>query len=185
MGLSSFELRSARPCSCPRSHATLEATAKGGHRKERRLLPDRKHLSVTHEGGTRFRILVRGHELVVDQPVAAGGKDTAPTPTELFVASIAACAAFYGRTFLARRGLPDRVDVAAGWEVASKPDRVGRVSLVVTAPGVPPNRMVALERVIEHCLVHETLKSGCEVRVDVQAGLREDSSVAAMGLPRV
>ena len=139
-------------------------------------MSDRKDLSVTHEGGTRFRIRVRGHELVVDQPIAAGGEDAAPTPTELFVASIAGCAAFYGRTFLARRGLPDGVDVAAGWEVASRPDRVERVSLVVTAPGVPPNRMDAFRRVIEHCLVHQTLKSGCEVRVDVHTGLQEESS---------
>jgi putative redox protein len=108
--------------------------------------------------------------------VTAGGEDSAPTPTELFVASIAGCAAFYGRTFLARRGLPDRVDVAAGWEVAPKPDRVERVSLVVTAPGVPPDRMEAFQRVIGHCLVHQTLKSGCDVRVEVHAGSQEQSS---------
>ena len=142
-------------------------------------MPGRDHqdLSVTHEGGTRFRIHVRGHELVVDQPVAAGGDDAAPTPTELFVAAIASCAAFYGRTFLARRALPDQVDVAAVWEVAPRPDRVDKVSLVVTAPGVPPSRMDAFHRVLEGCLVHQTLRMGCDIRFTVQAGFPEDASV--------
>lgn len=40
---------------------------------------------VAHHGGDRFRASIRGHEVLVDQPVAAGGEDTAPTPTELFV----------------------------------------------------------------------------------------------------
>jgi uncharacterized OsmC-like protein len=138
---------------------------------------DRRGLSVIHEGGTRFRVHVRGHDLLVDQPESGGGEDLAPTPTELFVASIAGCAAFYGRTYLARRGLPDRVDVTARWEVTPKPDRVGSVSLEVTAPGVPPDRVDAFHRVLEHCLVHQTLRSGCDVRVALRSVLREEASV--------
>ena len=37
-------------------------------------------IAVSHLGGDRFRIHVRGHRVDVDQPVAAGGEDTAPTP---------------------------------------------------------------------------------------------------------
>jgi putative redox protein len=125
-------------------------------------------LTVTHEGGSRFRIRVREHELVVDQPVPAGGMDVGPTPTELFVGSIASCAAFYGRTYLARHGLPDQVDVTARWQVVPKPNRVGSVSLEVVAPGVPPDRRDTFHRVLESCLVHQTLRVGCDVRVDVQ-----------------
>ena len=127
-------------------------------------------LSVTHDRGTRFRIGIRGHELIVDQPEEVGGKDTAPTPTELFVASIAGCAAFYGRTYLARRGLPDRVDVAARWQLAAKPDRVEMVALRVDAPGLPPDRLDVFRRVLEGCLVHKTLEQGCGVQIEVQEG---------------
>jgi uncharacterized OsmC-like protein len=36
-------------------------------------------------------VTVRGHEIRSDQPVGDGGDDSAPTPTELLVASLAGC----------------------------------------------------------------------------------------------
>jgi len=50
-------------------------------------------------------VRIRGHGLTVDQPWEVGGHDTGPSPTELFVASLAACLAYYGGRFLARHGL--------------------------------------------------------------------------------
>ncbi|MDX3458608.1 hypothetical protein PV396_42935 [Streptomyces sp. ME02-8801-2C] len=52
-------------------------------------------LDVIHVDGDAFAVEVRGHRLLVDQPADAGGTDTAPTPTELFAASLATCVAFY------------------------------------------------------------------------------------------
>ena len=45
-----------------------------------------ERLDVRHLDGDRFAIDVRGHTITVDQPVDAGGEDTARTLTELFVA---------------------------------------------------------------------------------------------------
>src|SRR5439155_5370170 len=64
------------------------------------------HLDVWHATGDRFLIDVRGHDLLVDQPIDAGGGDVGPTPTELFVASLAACIGFYAGRFLRRHELP-------------------------------------------------------------------------------
>lgn len=52
------------------------------------------NLSVAHQAGDRFELQVRGHRLLCDQPPGRGGTDQGPTPTELFVASLAACVAF-------------------------------------------------------------------------------------------
>ena len=52
-------------------------------------------VTVTHDVGDRFDIAIRGHVVHVDQPESDGGSDTGPTPTELFVASLASCVAFY------------------------------------------------------------------------------------------
>jgi uncharacterized OsmC-like protein len=52
------------------------------------------NLSVTHQTADRFELQVRGHRLLCDQPLADGGDDQGPTPTELFVGSLAACVAF-------------------------------------------------------------------------------------------
>jgi putative redox protein len=40
--------------------------------------------------------------VLTDQPVAGGGQDTAVTPTELLIASLASCVAFYAGRFLLR-----------------------------------------------------------------------------------
>jgi putative redox protein len=129
---------------------------------------DHRQLKVTHEGGTRFEIGVRSHRFHVDQPAGGGGEDSAPTPTELFVASVAGCAAFYGRTYLERRGLPDRVDIQARWTIAPRPDRVAEITLVVDAPGLPADRTEVFERVLHTCLVHNSLTHGCDVSIELE-----------------
>lgn len=70
---------------------------------------------VVHRENDAFAVLVRDHVIHVDQPYGAGGMDIGPTPVELFVASLAARAAYYARRFLARRGLP-----ATGLEVTAR-----------------------------------------------------------------
>src|SRR5690606_40807050 len=47
-------------------------------------------ITVTHVSGDKFRVGVREHELYVDQ-VQRDAEEAGPTPTELFVASLAAC----------------------------------------------------------------------------------------------
>jgi uncharacterized OsmC-like protein len=124
-------------------------------------------LTVTHLEQDRFRIDVRGHSLTVDQPADAGGQDTAPTPTELLVGSLAGCVAYYARRYLARHGLPtDGLTVAASYTMASRPARVSAVRLELTvAHGVPADRRDALLAVASHCTVHKTLITAPEVTI--------------------
>jgi len=52
-----------------------------------------KTLSVdaTWEGGYRCTVKAREHVMIVDEPVHAGGGDTGPQPTEVYLASVASC----------------------------------------------------------------------------------------------
>ena len=116
-------------------------------------------ITATHIAGDRLRIEIRGHELFADQPVEDGGDDTAPTPTERFVSSLAACVAFYAERFLRRHSLPTgglTVTCDYGW--AENPHRVGAIEVKVAAPEIPPARRAAFQRVIERCTVHNTLE---------------------------
>ena len=124
-------------------------------------------LAVTHLGGDRFEIAVRGHTITVDQPTADGGADTAPTPTELFIASLASCVAFYARRFLARHDLPtDGLAVDATYSISPRPARVGEIDLVLRVPdGVPADRRDALLAVASHCTVHNSLEAAPEVTI--------------------
>lgn len=127
-------------------------------------------IAVTYAGGDRLRIGVRGHELGADQPVEDGGEDTAPTPTELFLASLTACVAFYAERFLRRHQLSTQgLKVICGYGWAAKPNRVGEIDLTIEAPGITAAKREAFFRVVEHCTVHNTLEHPPEVRIRVAA----------------
>jgi len=126
-------------------------------------------IRVDHIENDRFLIGIRGHVVVVDQPVEDGGEDTAPTPTELFVSSLAACVAFYARRYLDRHGLPTRgLGVDVDYEMATRPTRVGRITVRFRLPdGVPDEKLAALVAVASHCTVHNTLDNPPAFRIDL------------------
>jgi putative redox protein len=133
------------------------------------MVPNTATISVRHMGGDRLQIETRGHELHSDQPVEDGGDDSAPTPTELFVASLAACVAFYAERFLRRHGLAtDELVVTSSYAWAANPHRIGEIDLSVEAPTLTAERLEAFSRVIEHCTVHNTLRRPPHVRIRVQ-----------------
>jgi putative redox protein len=140
--------------------AALSAGAGNGQRLEARFV-----------AGEAYEVTVRGHRLVVDQPADAGGQDSAPTPTELFVASLASCVAFYAGRFLTRHGYSrDGLAVSAGYEMAGdRPARVSSIRLMVRVPAaLPPQRWAALRAVVSHCTVHNSLASPPSVTIDLQ-----------------
>jgi len=124
-------------------------------------------LRVEHRGGDKFDINIRGHLVRVDQPVKDGGQDTAPTPTELFIASLASCVAFYARRYLSRHDLPtEGLAVEATFAMGAKPARVAGIGMCLIVPeGVPVERLDALLAVATHCTVHNTLTSEPEVTI--------------------
>lgn len=128
-------------------------------------------MRVEHEGEDRYRIRIRGHELIVDQTKDDGGGDAGPTPTELFVAGLASCVAFYVGRFLRRHGLPtEGLAVDCGFAFAEdRPARVGRVEVAVRLPeGFPEERRAALRAVVEHCTVHNSLRQPPEVAIELE-----------------
>ncbi|MEU6772288.1 OsmC family protein [Streptomyces sp. NPDC046759] len=125
-------------------------------------------LDVTHSGGDTYAVEVRGHRIRVDQPLEAGGTDTAPTPTELFAASLAACVAFYAGRYLHRHALPrSGLRVRAEFVMATDhPARVAAVRVVVVPPPeLPERRRAALLSVASHCAVQHTLEQPPEVDI--------------------
>ena len=132
---------------------------------------DAQGMDVRFVAGEAYEVTVRGHRLVVDQPADAGGQDSAPTPTELFVASLATCVAFYAGRYLTRHGYSrDGLAVSVGYDMASdRPARVSGVRLTVRVPaGLPPERWAALRAVVSHCTVHNSLASPPSVTIDLQ-----------------
>jgi len=127
-------------------------------------------MDVRFVAGEAYEVAVRGHRVVVDQPADAGGDDSAPTPTELFVASLATCVAFYAGRYLSRHGFSrDGLGVSAGFDMAAdKPARVAQIRLTVRVPAdVPAERWPALAAVASHCTVHNSLTTPPDVSIEL------------------
>jgi uncharacterized OsmC-like protein len=126
-------------------------------------------IRVTHLVADALQIDVRGHRVLVDQP-SKDQDEAGPTPVELFVASLAACAAFYAERFLRSHGLPYQgLQVECEWKMrAGEPARVGRVEMHVMPPVfVPPELREPLLAAIDRCTVHNSLREPPAVSVDV------------------
>ncbi|HLP72434.1 MAG TPA: OsmC family protein [Bacteroidales bacterium] len=60
-------------------------------------------MEITFDGGKIVTAHIRGFEVKTDQPVSNGGTETAPSPFELYLASLGTCAAIYVKSFCDNR----------------------------------------------------------------------------------
>ncbi len=126
---------------------------------------------VRHDQGDRFTISVRGHHLTIDQPVEDGGDDMGPTPSELFVASLAGCVGFFAERFLVRHDIgTEGLEVHATYEYAKDaPSRVASIDVQLVIPDAfPESKIPTLMRVVDRCTVHNSLRRPPQVRISTQ-----------------
>ena len=62
-------------------------------------------MEITFDGGKIITAHTSGHIIKTDQPTNAGGENSAPTPFELFMASIGTCAGIFIKSFCDHRGI--------------------------------------------------------------------------------
>jgi uncharacterized OsmC-like protein len=106
----------------------------------------RDALFVTPGRGGGFRATIRGHLLELAEP--GPGHLLAPTPDDLWIASIASDLAWSARQFLRSRGLRDDVAVSARWRRLDNPPSVAEISMTVTVPETAEALSAALEDIL-------------------------------------
>ncbi len=124
-----------------------------------------REIVVTSRQQDAYTVQIGPHQLVLDQPAAAGGTDLGPTPTDVFVAGLAGCVAYYGGKYLRENGLPDDLSVRCRYRWALNPNRVSRIELAVEAPGLTDDHHEAFSEAVGHCSVHNTLRQEPDVTV--------------------
>ena len=124
---------------------------------------------VKQVDGVRFSIQSRSHTVLCDQPAENGGQDSGMTPPEFLLASLGSCAAFYAVQYLKARKLAlGGVEVSVTAEKLKQPARLGNFRVQVTCP-VPltADQEAGLMRSVESCLIHNTLLSPPEMRIEL------------------
>ncbi len=129
-------------------------------------------VKVSQLEGVRFNIQARSHTIACDQPADNGGADCGMTPPELLLASLGSCAAFYAAEYLRTRNLAQggvEVTVTAGKLL--QPARLGNFRVLIKSP-VPltPEQTEGITRSVHCCLVHNTLMSPPEIKIEISAG---------------
>jgi uncharacterized OsmC-like protein len=119
------------------------------------------------------RVRLGAHELIFDQPSTVdGGEDRGPSPLDVLVASIGACAHYFAAAYLHARGFPTSdltVDIDADKESSPSP-RVGRVAIKVRVPaGLSDQQLAAIERAIKRCPAYGTLVHPPSVEISVES----------------
>jgi len=62
-------------------------------------------MEITFEGGKVVTALYNGQKIRTDQPLDNGGEGSAPSPFDLYLASIGTCAGIYVKSFCEKRGI--------------------------------------------------------------------------------
>jgi uncharacterized OsmC-like protein len=120
--------------------------------------------------GFAYRVKMGNHEVVVDQSRDDGGEDLGPTPTDLFVAGLASCSAYYAGRFLGHHGMPaDAVRARCHYRIsAERPARVEWIRVTLDLPsGIPDEVKAAALRSAEQCTVHNSLIAPPEVVISM------------------
>jgi len=126
-------------------------------------------VKITHLDQVKFNIHSRSHTILCDQPAENGGEDSGMTPPELLLASLGSCAAFYAVQYLKTRNLAETgVEVTVTAEKLKQPARLGNFRIHVSCPApLTEEQTEGLMRSVHHCLVHNTLLTPPEIKIDL------------------
>lgn len=118
-------------------------------------------MRVYFPGGKRVFADYKGFTIETDQPAGGGGDGSAPSPFDLFVASIGACAGIYALGFMQQRGISsDGAEITLSTEVDPDTGLIGQVNIQLQLPaGFPEKYRGAILRAMDQCTVKKHLHS--------------------------
>ena len=118
-------------------------------------------MNITFPGGLKVDAQFGDTVVHTDQPAGSGGEGSAPSPFELFLASLGTCAGIYVYGYCRNHGLATeglRLTERIEFDPASH--RLARVGLDIHVPaGFPEKHRKALERSAELCAVKRAVQN--------------------------
>lgn len=132
-------------------------------------------LSIRFPGALAVDAVFDGHTVHTDQPEQVGGGGSAPSPFDLFLASIGTCAGFYALRFCQARGLPtDGMALKLTAERDPAVKRVTHIEIEIDLPpDFPPHYREAIVRATDQCSVKKHLLDPPKIEVITRPSLPE------------
>lgn len=118
-------------------------------------------MEITFGGGKVVIAHSHGHIIKTDQPVSGGGQNTAPSPFELFLASIGTCAGIYVKSFCDNRSIPtENIKIVQSTEFDEETGLPTNITLDIKLPSdFPEKYKEAVISVAELCKVKKSIAS--------------------------
>lgn len=112
-----------------------------------------------------------GFEVMTDQPLKSGGEGSAPSPFDLFLASIATCAGFFVQSYCQTRQLPtDGIEIIQNLTRDEQTRMVTQISLQVIVPAsFPTEHHEGIIAAINACSVKKHLLHPPAFAVTIQS----------------
>jgi ribosomal protein S12 methylthiotransferase accessory factor len=116
-------------------------------------------MEITFDGGKVVTAHSHGHIIRTDQPVHDGGQNSAPSPFELFLASIGTCAGIYVKSFCDNRNIPtDNIKIIQSAEYDKETGLPVNIKLDIKLPlDFPDKYKEAVISVAELCKVKKSM----------------------------
>ena len=116
----------------------------------------------------RVNLRVGPHELVADEPTAAGGGGVGPSPFGLLISGLAACTATTLRMYAARKGWDlTTIDVDVRYDIAD--DGRGAIKRTITVPvDLPPDHRKRLADLAERTPVTLAIRVGTPITTTLE-----------------
>jgi ribosomal protein S12 methylthiotransferase accessory factor len=109
---------------------------------------------VSFPGGVAVEATAKGHTVRTDQPAPLGA-DSAASPFDLFVSSIATCMGFYALRFCQERGIAtEGLGLSLETVRDEEKKRLSSIDVSLTLPpGFPEKYRQAIARAVDQCAV--------------------------------
>ena len=117
------------------------------------------NMEITFAGGKKVNASYKGHIHLTDQPITSGGENSAPSPYELFLASIGTCAGIYVKSFCDQRNLPtDKIRLIQFLEISPETKLPSKINIEIQVPAdFPEKYKEALVNTAGLCAVKRTI----------------------------
>jgi len=129
-------------------------------------------MEIRFPSGKKVEALFDGFTVITDQPVADGGLGSAPSPFDLFLASIGTCTGYYVMSFCQKNKIPtENITLTARFQRNPGTHLVENVRIDIRVPKEFPEKYKnAIVKAADICTVKRNLHDPPTIKIKLVRG---------------